>query len=112
MILYVSGRDTDDLLMVLEGVTGVVVKRSAERKKRKHFEKGARKDSMGEASGTVFLQGGVDGQALAVVRGMLVEGVRSKQVEVVIKGEGDEEIVFAGPSEDEGALTKLAEVLV
>ena len=29
MILYVSGRDTDELLMVLEGMKGAVVKRSA-----------------------------------------------------------------------------------
>ena len=32
MILYLSGRDTDDLLMVLEGVAGVVFKRSDERR--------------------------------------------------------------------------------
>ena len=54
MILYLSGRDTDDLLMVLEGVAGVVFKRSDERKKRKYFEKGVRKDSMGEVSAKVF----------------------------------------------------------
>ena len=37
--------------MVLEGVVGVVFKRSDERKKRKYFEKGARKDSMGRGLG-------------------------------------------------------------
>ena len=104
MILYLSGRDTDELLMVLEGVAGVVVKRSAERKKRKYFEKGARKESMGQASAKVFFSGEIASEAREIV----VEGVRSKEVEVVIKDEGDAETVFAGPSGDEALLRALA----
>lgn len=108
MIFYLSGRDTDELLMVLEGVEGVVVKRSAERKKRKYFEKGARKDSMGEVSAKVFISGEIAAEA----RDILVEGVRAKQVEVVIKGEGDAETVFAGPNDERGPLQALADLLV
>ena len=74
MILYLSGRDTDDLLMVLEGVAGVVFKRSDERKKRKYFEKGARKDSMGEVSAKVFLGSGGGAKARAAVREIVIEG--------------------------------------
>ena len=62
--------------MVLEGVTGVVFKRSDERKKRKYFEKGA-KDSMGEVSAKVFLGS------------VVVLSVRSKQVAVVDKRRGE-----------------------
>ena len=98
MIFYVLGRDTDELLMVLEGVEGVVVKRSAERKKRKYFEKGARKDSMGAVSAKVFISGEIAAQA----RDIVVVGVRAKQVEVVIKGERDAETVFAGPNDERG----------
>ena len=112
MILYLSGRDTDDLLMVLEGVAGVVIKRSAERKKRKYFEKGARKDSMGEVSAKIFLGSGVGAKARAAAREIVVEGVRSKQVAVVIKGEGNAEIALAGPSPDEGQLQALADRLM
>ena len=111
MILYLSGRDTDDLLMVLEGVQGVVIKRSAERKKRKQFEKGARKDSMGEASGTVFLDSGMGDKAMEAVREIVVEGVRVKQVEIVLKSAEDAEVAFVGPSDDEGQLQVLAGAL-
>ena len=108
MIFYLLGRDTDELLMVLEGVEGVVVKRSAERKKRKYFEKGARKYSMGEVSAKVFISGEIAAEA----RDIVVEGVRAKQVEVVIKGEGDAETVFAGPNDERGRLQALADLLV
>ena len=112
MILYLSGRDTDDLLMVLEGVAGVVFKRSDERKKRKYFEKGARKDSMGEVSAKIFLGSSVEAKARAAVREIVVEGVRSKQVAVVIKSEGNAEIALAGPNPDEGQLQALADRLM
>ena len=108
MIFYLSGLETDDLLMVLEGVEGAVVKRSAERKKRKYFEKGARKDSMGAVSAKVFISGEIAAEA----RDIVVEGVRAKQVEVVIKGEGDVETVFVGPNDERGQLQALADLLV
>lgn len=110
MIHYLSGRDTDDLLMVLEGLQGVVIKRSAERQKRKQFEKGARKDSMGAASGTVFLQSGMGGQAIEEVRELVVEGMREKQIDLVIKGGDREDVSFSAPLVDQGQLRALAEV--
>ena len=109
MIIYLSGRDTDDVLMVLEGVRGVTVKRSQERKKRKYFEKGARAESMGQASATVFLDNGMEAREMGVVRGVLVEGVRCKEVEIVVKKAGDR--TFAGPSADGEILIALTEAL-
>jgi len=109
MILYVSGRDTDELLMVLEGVRGVTVKRSQERKKRKYFEKGARKESMGQASATVFLDSAMGANELAAVRDILVQGVRCKEVEVVVKEAGDR--AFAGPAADAEILVALTNAL-
>ena len=110
MIFYLLGRDTDELLMVLEGVEGVVVKRSAERKKRKYFEKGARKDSMGASSGAVFLQSGMGVQAVEEVRELVVEGMREKQIDLVIKGGDREDVSFSAPLVDQGQLRALAEV--
>ena len=107
MIFYVSGGDTDELLMVLEGVGGVVVKRSAERKKRKYFEKGARPDSMGQASAKVFITGEIP----AVARAAVVEAVREREIAVTFGSEGIHKVVYVGPSDDERHLQALAEWL-
>ena len=64
---------------------------------------------MGEVSAKVFLGSGVEAKARAAVREIVVEGVRSKQVAVVIKGEENAEIALAGPNPDEGQLQALAE---
>jgi len=95
MILYVSGRDTDELLMVLEGISGVVVKRSDERKKRKEFERGVRSDSMGSASAVIFV-----GREAELVREVVVEVMRVREIELSIKGNTDTEASFCGPLDD------------
>lgn len=111
MILYLSGRDTDELLMVLEGVRGVVIKRSDERKKRKQFERGARKESMGAASAAIFLGRDMMPQSMATVRDIVVEGVRAKRVDVVVKDAEGAETSFSAPIDDEDILRALADAL-
>ena len=105
MILYVSGRDTDELLMVLEGISGVVVKRSDERKKRKEFERGVRSDSMGSASAAIFV-----GRESELVREVVVEVMRVREIELSIKDNTDAAASFCGPL-DEATLLLLASKL-